>query len=117
MKKWIPDRTQIQCRRQCELMDGNVGMKNRQSLSQEAQTMNKLQFLILPTETKLHSILGDLLRIMVQDPKIGMKQELNHGIETKEHGARIKDWKEHGNNVIGEATNHAKVQFVETKEK
>ena len=91
MKKWIPDRTQIQCRRQCELMDGNVGMKNRQSLSQEAQTMNKLQFLILPTETKLHSILGDLLRIMVQDPKIGMKQELNHGIETKEHGARIKD--------------------------
>ena len=54
---------------------------------------------------------------MVQDPKIGMKQELNHGIETKEHGARIEDWKEHGNNVIGEATNHAKVQFVETKEK
>ena len=54
---------------------------------------------------------------MVQDPKIEMKDELNHRIETKEQEARIEDWKEHGNNVIGEATNHAKVQFVKTKEK
>ena len=53
--------------------------------------MNKLQFQILPTETKLRSRLGDLLRIMVQEPKIGMKEELNHGIETEEQEAKIED--------------------------
>ena len=55
MKKWVPDHMQIQCRWQYELIDRNIVMKNRQSLSQEAQKINKLQFQILPTEIKVRS--------------------------------------------------------------
>ena len=53
----------------------------------------------------------------MQEPKIGMKEELNHRIETEEYEARIEDLKELRNNVTEESTNHTKVQFEETKEK
>ena len=53
--------------------------------------MNKFQFQFLLTEIKLRSRQRDLLKIMVQDPKIGMKYELNHGIETEEQEDRIED--------------------------
>ena len=46
-----------------------------------------------------------------------MKQELSHGIETEEQDAKTEEWKEHGNNVTEEVTNHTKVQLVETTKK
>ena len=55
--------------------------------------------------------------IIVQDPKIEITHELNHGLETEEHKAITEGWKEHENNVIEKVTNHTNVQLVETKEK